>query len=161
MYPLDLLWPCYLHHIASLGPPVTVPPSDLLCKIKIHRRSTGTQQVQILFCYLTCKVHTGGPFSDLIRPFWFLPLMISIGVPVADLGGAHRPHVRPPAQSQAHFVGLFKSFKTSPIACQNRSSGSKVTGFSTQNPPETPNLPLIFFNFPVVHPPCLGRWIRH
>ncbi len=44
-------------------------------KIRIHSRSRGTQQVQIVFCYLTRQVHTGGPFSDLIRPSWFLPLM--------------------------------------------------------------------------------------
>ncbi len=62
---------------ASLGPPVVKPNSDLLClpQIRIHSRYRGTQQVQILFCYLTHQVHTGGPFSDLLRPSWFLPLM--------------------------------------------------------------------------------------
>ena len=42
----------------------------------IHSRSRGTQQ--ILFCYLTCQVYTGGPFSDLRRPSWFLPLMHAV-----------------------------------------------------------------------------------
>ncbi len=45
--------------------------------VRIHSRSSGTQQVQILFCYLTRQVHKGGPFSDLIYPSWFLPLMFS------------------------------------------------------------------------------------
>ncbi len=29
-YHADLLWPCCIHHISSLGPPVAVPPSDVL-----------------------------------------------------------------------------------------------------------------------------------
>ncbi len=31
---------------------------------------------------------------------------------VADLGGAHRAHVRPPGQDLAEIVELFKSFQT-------------------------------------------------
>ena len=70
---------------ASLGPPVEciwlflVKQIARKCKIRIHSRSRGTQQVQILFCYLTRQVHTGGPFSNLIRPSWFLPLIIRDG----------------------------------------------------------------------------------
>ncbi len=51
------------------------PATSIIYKVRIHSRYRGTQQVQILFCYLTHQVHTGGPFSDLIRPSWFLPLM--------------------------------------------------------------------------------------
>ncbi len=99
--PSDFLWQCLPRTscgCASLGPPVAMTPSKLFtgrqmeciwlilvkqiarkCKISIHSRSRGTQQVQILFCYLTLQVHTGGPFSDLIRPSWFLPLMRYFG----------------------------------------------------------------------------------
>ena len=65
---------------------------------------------------------------------------------VADLGGAHRPHVRPPAQSYAHFVGLFKSFKTSPSLSKSVQGfkSYRLLKFSTQKAPEMSTLALIF-----------------
>ncbi len=78
-------------------------------------------------------------------------------------GEVHRPHVRPPAQSHAHFVGLFQSFETSPSLSKSvqRFKSYRLLKFSTRKPPEIPILALIFWNFPVVHPPCSGRWICH
>ena len=66
-------------------------------------------------------------------------------------GGAHRPHVRPTAQSHAHFVGLFKSFKTSP-SLSKRFKSYRLLKFSTQKPPEIP----IFILLGPLDPPLPG-----
>ncbi len=46
----------------------------------------------------------------------------------------------PPAQSHAHFVWLFESFKTSPSLSKSvqRFKCYRLLKFSTQNPPEIP-----------------------
>ncbi len=52
----------------------------------------------------------------------------------------------PPAQSNAHFVRLFKSFKISPSLSKSvqRFKGYRPLKLSTQKPPEIPILAVIF-----------------
>ena len=45
---------------------------------KDSQQVQGTQEVQHPLSYLTRQVHTLGPFSDPIRPSWFLPLMFFV-----------------------------------------------------------------------------------
>ncbi len=60
--------------------------------------------------------------------------------------GAHRPHVRTPAQSHAHFIGPLKSFKTSPSLSKSvqRFKIYRRLKYSPQKPPERPILASIF-----------------
>ena len=67
-------------------------------------------------------------------------------------GGASAARARPPAQSHAHFVGLFKSFKTTPTCtlCY------RLLKFSTQKPPEIPIFGFDILKFSGGAPPLLG-----
>ena len=109
---------------ASLGPLVTVPPSDLLwlclpqtscgSKIRIHSRSTGTQEVQHPLCYLTHQVHTIiwlGPFSDPIHPSWFLPFMetalVSCELSEGDTMQSRATSARPPSKGEVSILSSY------------------------------------------------------
>ncbi len=56
----------------SCGPAVA---SIIFCLQGFTAGPAERSRSNILFCYLTRQVHTGGSFFDMIRPSWFFPLM--------------------------------------------------------------------------------------
>ena len=68
------------------------------------------------------------------------------GPPVADLGGGASAARAPPCPDLNHFVGFFKSFKTSPSLSKSVQpfKSYRLLKFSTQKPPEITILALIF-----------------